>query len=74
METIRLKHKIIWALEYVKSNMDHIEEMFNDDQLIPSFETISTEEEVDEIIQAIKDSYISLPKTYIKFPKAKRYE
>jgi hypothetical protein len=48
------KNKIIWALEYVKSNMDHIEELA-DSWIDPRW--ILSEEEVDKIIEKVKEKW-----------------
>ena len=51
------KEKIIWALEYVKANMDHIEELVSTDKENgdePNDNWITSAKEVDEIIRAIE--------------------
>jgi len=53
------KEKIIWALEYVKANMDHIEELVSTDKENgdkPNDNWITSAKEVDEIIRAIETS------------------
>jgi hypothetical protein len=54
---LELKGKIIWALEYVKANMDHIEEFVSElteNDGNPNLDNwITSEKEVDEIISAI---------------------
>ena len=55
-----IKGKIIWALEYVKSNINHIEELAEDYELSLAPKKyrdnwILSEEEADELIEEVEE-------------------
>ena len=51
-----IKDKIIWALGYVRANMDHIEELAEDyDNDASPYTWILSEEEADEIIRKVEE-------------------
>jgi len=48
------KEKIIWALQYVKSNLSHIKELAEEYELSSADPWILSEKEADELIDTIQ--------------------